>query len=112
MSLDTIYGINGVGKDTVAAELQKRQPRGLVITSMSRLSMYLLDITDNFDAQRSVTNDQYKKLETVPQEDMVALEEGPYREFVGELADGGDRVLMLSHLVFALHLGKTVSYLT
>lgn len=111
MSLNTLYGVNGVGKDTVAAEIKANRAQDVVITSASRLSMYLLGITDNFDAQRSISRDHYKKLESVPQTEMVELEEGPYKEFVTELANGGDRVMMLSHLVFALHLDKEVVYL-
>lgn len=111
MSLDTLYGINGVGKDTVAAEIKSERAHDLQITSASRLSMYLLGITDHFDAQRKVSREQYQQLESVPQSEMIELENGPYREFIGELSSRSDRVLMLSHLVFALHLDQEVTYL-
>lgn len=112
MSIDTLYGVNGVGKDAIAERIKSERVSNLTITSASRLCMYLLGITDNFDAQRKIGREQYKQLESMPQDEMVALEDGPYREFVGTLANCDDRVLMLSHLVFALHLDKEVSYLT
>ena len=112
MSLDTLYGINGVGKDTVAERLRRSTDRNLIVTSMSRLSMYLLGITDNFDVSKQVPGEAYKQLEQVPQPEMVALENGPYRDMIGELAQGGDRALLLGHLITALHLGGSVKYLT
>ena len=57
---------------------------------MSRLSMYLLGITKSFDVSKPVSGDAYKQLEQVPQPEMVALENGPYRDMIGELAQGGE----------------------
>lgn len=112
MSVNTLYGINGVGKDRIASELREQFIPDLTVTSASRLSMFLLGITSGFDSSQSVDRDAYKKLESVSQEEMVQLEEGPYRDFVGELAKRDERVLMLSHLVFALYLDKNLTYLT
>ncbi len=112
MSLDTLYGINGVGKDTVAERLRQSTDRNLIVTSMSRLSMYLLGITKSFDVSKPVSGEAYKQLEQVPQPEMVALENGPYKDMIGELAQGGDRALLLGHLITALHLGGSVKYLT
>lgn len=91
MTMNTLFGINGSGKDTVANELQQRLWRRskLVVTSMSRMSMYLLGITDNFDAARSVRPEAYRTLEQVPQKQMVELESGPYKDLVEDLAGGG-----------------------
>lgn len=44
MGLNTIFGINGIGKDTVAEELRKRKPE-VIVTSMSRVLMYILGIS-------------------------------------------------------------------
>lgn len=112
MSLNTLYGINGVGKDRVASELKREHAPDLIITSASRVSMYLLGITTNFDAQRTIGREEYKKLESVPQAEMIELEVGPYRSFVEELSEKDERVVMLSHLVFALYLDRQVTYLT
>jgi len=112
MSLNTLYGINGVGKDTVAEGLRQSVDRQLIVTSMSRLSMYLLGITKSFDVTREVPEDAYRRLEQVSQPEMIALENGPYKEMVGELAQGNDRALLLGHLVSALHLGNSINYLT
>lgn len=112
MPLNTLYGINGVGKDTVAERLRQSVDRQLIVTSMSRLSMYLLGIVKSFDVSGEVPGDAYKRLEQVPQPEMIALENGPYKEMVGELAQGNDRALLLGHLVTALHLGGSINYLT
>ena len=41
IGLNTIFGINGVGKDTVAEALRQRNPE-IKVVSGSRLLMYLL----------------------------------------------------------------------
>lgn len=113
MSFNTLYGINGVGKDTVANRLKQDYDHTMTITSMSRLSMYLLGITDHYDAQRKVSTEAYAELEQVPQPEMVELEEGACRDFIHDLAQSDQNTLMLSHLVFALHVGhREPVYLT
>ena len=112
MTLSTLYGINGVGKDTVAEKLRESVDQRLIVTSMSRLSMYLLGIAKDLDVSGKLPPDAYKRLEQVPQPEMIALENGPYKEMVAELADGGDKALLLGHLVTALHLGGSINYLT
>ena len=112
MSINTLFGINGVGKDTVANELRRVEERNLTITSMSRTCMYLLGIIDSHDVSAQVGRDSYYKLEQVPQPEMIKLEGELYREFIEQMAHDEGETLFLSHLVSALHLGKTVRYLT
>ena len=111
MSVSTLYGINGVGKETVGFSLKERRP-SLRVMSESRILMALLGIIPDPTYNYSLSRDHYKDLESVPQEQMIKLESGPYREFVQELANDADHSLILSHLVFALYLDKKIQYLT
>lgn len=113
MSLSTLYGINGVGKDTIAAEVKRAYADDITITSMSRLCMFLLGITESLDSQEPVDTTAYRKLESVPQSEMRQLEDGPCKEYIQTISENSQRVLMLSHLVFALHIDLcNVTYLT
>jgi hypothetical protein len=111
VSLHTVYGLNGVGKDTIAHELRNRNPN-LVTTSESRMLMYLLGITTGFDATLKVDRSQYSQLECTPQEQIIELEQGsPMRELVGNVSADNGTVLNLSHLVFARYLDDEIDYL-
>lgn len=111
MPLHTMYGVNGVGKDTIANELRQREPR-LVTTSESRMLMYLLGIAPSFDSTYSAGREQYAQLETTPQERIAEIEQGPpMRELVGNLKADSSPVLNLSHLIFATYLDGRVTYL-
>ena len=111
MSVNTIFGINGVGKDAVASELKKENPK-ITVTSMSRLLMYLLGISQTYDAAEKITEAQYKKLEEVPQKDMIELEQQEYRALLEDLTKQDDKVLILAHLISALRHGDETEYLT
>ena len=50
MGLYTIFGINGIGKDTVAKEIRKKT-QDIEVTSMSRLLMFILGISKSYDVQ-------------------------------------------------------------
>ena len=111
MALDTIYGINGVGKDTVAHELAADNV-SLSLTSESRVLMYILGICNVYDSRTQVSRDQYRRLEDTPQSKMLEISGTDYKEFVGNLQNSRRRTLMLSHLVFALYLDKAITYLS
>lgn len=111
MSVNTIYGINGVGKDTVANKIEQSH-QNITITSASRILMYLLGITASFSTHDNVSREQYKQLEAVPQKEMRKLEESTYKDFVKELGANKRITLVLSHLVFALYLDKKTTFLT
>ena len=72
MAITTIFGINGVGKDTVANSLRTNNP-DLLVTSISRMLMYILGITKTYDVNEKVCEEQYKMLESVPQEKMIKI---------------------------------------
>ena len=111
MALTTIFGINGVGKDTVANELRIKNT-DISVTSMSRVLMYILDITKTYDVSEKVCEDQYKKLESVPQSKMIEIENTDYKKILCEISKSDQNVLMLSHLISALRHGEQINYLT
>lgn len=111
MGLYTLYGINGVGKDSVANEMKHDIP-DLRVTSESRVLMHLLGIISEFDNDFPVTRDQYRQLEDTPQPVMRELEEFEYRPFVESRGRSSELTLIVSHLVFALFLDKKIEYLT
>lgn len=110
MGLNTIFGINGIGKDTVAEELRKRNPK-IEVTSMSRVLMYILGISNTYDVHEKITEKQYKLLEDTPQNIMKDIENTEYRHLLENMAKGEENVIFLAHLVSALRLGNNVKYL-
>jgi len=110
MALSTMYGINGVGKDTVANGVAEAMPE-LRLTSQSRILMHILGLIDNYDARTPVARDKYRQLEDTPQSRMREIEETDFKYFISDIKDSPSRVLMLSHLVFALYLDKEFKYL-
>ena len=84
MAITTIFGINGVGKDTVANSLRTNNP-DLLVTSISRMLMYILGITKTYDVNEKVCEEQYKMLESVPQEKMIKIENTDYKD-IADLA--------------------------
>lgn len=111
MGLTTIFGINGVGKDTVVEKLMQKNSK-IKATSMSRINMYILGITETYDLQEKVTEEQYKALESIPQNIMIDIENNQYRKVLEEISQSDEDIVFLAHLVTALRLGKKVNYLT
>ncbi len=111
MALTTIFGINGVGKDTVANELRANNP-DLMITSISRMLMYILGITSSYDVNEKVSEEHYKMLESVPQEKMIKIENTDYKKILYEISKSNREIIMLSHLISALRHGEKIKYLT
>ena len=60
MGLYTIFGINGIGKDTVAEEIRKKR-QNIEVTSLSRLLMFILGISKSYDVREKIDEEQYKK---------------------------------------------------
>ena len=73
MAITTLFGINGVGKDTIAENLRKKNPE-ITVSSVSRMLMYILGISKTYDVREKVTEEQYKILESIPQTQMVKIE--------------------------------------
>lgn len=111
MAITTIFGINGVGKDTVANSLRTNNP-DLLVTSISRMLMYILGITKTYDVNEKVCEEQYKMLESVPQEKMIKIENTDYKDMLNEIASSKEDLIMLSHLISALRHGDKIQYLT
>ena len=111
MAITTIFGINGVGKDTVANSLRTNNP-DLLVTSISRMLMYILGITKTYDVNEKVCEEQYKMLESVSQEKMIKIENTDYKDMLDEIASSKEDLIMLSHLISALRHGDKIQYLT
>ena len=111
MAITTSFGINGVGKDTVANSLRTNNP-DLLVTSISRMLMYILGITKTYDVNEKVCEEQYKMLESVPQEKMIKIENTDYKDMLDEIASSKEDLIMLSHLISALRHGDKIQYLT
>lgn len=111
MALTTIFGINGVGKDSVA-NLLRETDDSLIVTSMSRLYMYILGIIDSIDSRTKVSEEQYKLLEQVPQEVMKKIDNEKLKPLLLDLAASDKNVIYISHLVSALRNGNEIIYLT
>lgn len=111
MALITIYGINGVGKDTVANSLRGKNP-DLSVSSISRMLMYILGITKTYDVNEKVCEEQYKLLESVPQEKMIEIENTDYKKLLYEISNSKENLIILSHLISALRHGDKIQYLT
>ena len=110
MGLITIFGINGVGKDTVADKIKEKNP-DITITSMSRMLMYLLGISKTYDTREKINEKKYKKLENTPQEIIRDIENNQYKQLLEQLSCA-DNVIFLAHLVSELRLGNETKYLT
>ena len=111
MGLTTIFGVNGVGKDSVAEGLRKRHPE-VRITSMSRILMYALGISKTCDIRERISEEQYKLLENTPQSIIANIENNQYRHLLERMANSDENVIFLAHLVSALRLGDEKTYLT
>lgn len=111
MSLFTLYGINGVGKDTIASYIKEKYPE-INITSMSRLYMYILGITNTYDTSENVNENQYKVLESVPQEKMIRIENNEYKNIIIDISNMSKDTIFLGHLISVLRLGDKINYLT
>ena len=110
MGLYTMFGINGIGKDTVAEEIRKKR-QNIEVTSLSRLLMFILGISKSYDVREKINEEQYKALEETPQSTMRSIEDNEYRQLLEQLAKGDKDVIFLSHLITALRLGNNVEFL-
>lgn len=114
MSLITIYGINGIGKDTVANALKNSVTQNIYITSTPRLLMYAFGITKTFYTNEKIQKEQYQMLESIDQSEIDKIDNTYCRELLEEFAASNSRYfILISHLVPALNLySEETSYLT
>lgn len=110
MGLYTIFGINGIGKDTIAEELRNKNPE-IEVTSMSRLLMFIIGISKTYDVREKISERQYKTLENIPQSKMIDIENNEYRELIEKISKSDKDVIILAHLISALRLGKEIKFL-
>lgn len=92
MGLYTIFGINGIGKDTIAEELRNKNPE-IEVTSMSRLLMFIIGISKTYDVREKISERQYKTLENIPQSKMIDIENNEYRELIEKISKSDKYVI-------------------
>lgn len=110
--ISTIFGINGVGKDTLANKLVEAGNRKLHFVSNSRIMMYLLGITDFFDISRQANDDNYRALNSMDTSTVRKVELETYPKFIKNLASASQKYIMLSHLIVAQYLNNNrIEYL-
>ena len=95
MAITTLFGINGVGKDTIAENLRKKNPE-ITVSSVSRMLMYILGISKTYDVREKVTEEQYKILESIPQTQMVKIENEEYRRILEKIAKEDKKVIFIN----------------
>ncbi len=100
-----LYGINGVGKDAIAAALQ-RENSEIVIVTVSRLVMYHLGIIRDFSYNLSINESAYRELEKTSSERKEEVSNTLCFETIASLSENGKIVLCLSHLAISKRYGK------
>lgn len=110
MSLETIYGINASGKDAIANRLKEKDP-SIFITTESRLLMYHLGIINSYAAEDPVSKDQYKALENTSQDRIKEITNTTYKKSLESFRESKNTTILLSHLVFLLHIDKEPVFL-
>lgn len=110
MSIITLYGINGVGKDTIANSVRNSESN-LKVSSMSRMLMYILGITSTYDVNEEVNEKQYQQLESMSQTKMIEIEQTDYKRLLCDISESKQNLLFLSHLITALRHGDKINYL-
>lgn len=105
MSLINIFGINAVGKDTVANAIKVKHPQ-FSITSESRLLMFNLGYIDNYETSYPISKESYRKLENTNQSDIIQITNTSYKDTLIKFHSSNKNIILLSHLVFALNVDK------
>ncbi len=104
-----IYGINGVGKDSIV-ELISEQDSRFIVISQSRLLMYHLGFTKSFLKKSKIVDGDYKKLELIPEKEISAVRNNLCYDSILKLSSSGKIILYLSHLTVARFFAKEKSF--
>lgn len=110
MSLETMYGINASGKDTIAMKIKEQNP-SVFITTESRILMWLLGITNDYAAESQVLRAQYETLENTSQNQIEDVTNTAYKKMLEGFRENKNITFLLSHLVFLLHIDKKPTFL-
>ena len=100
-----LYGINGVGKDTIALELSK-QYKNTIIVSDQRILMYYLGLLKNYKNNIKINTEKYKALESTPRETLKKIYKTKFLETIEKIRKEYEIVFLISHLVISLHINK------
>lgn len=100
-----LYGINGVGKDTIALELSK-QYKNTIIVSDQRILMYYLGLLKNYKSNIKINTEKYKALESTPRETLKKIYKTKFLETIEKIRKEYEIVFLISHLVISLHINK------
>ena len=109
MPLYTVFGVNGVGKDSVIREAQQAEPDIMVI-SETKLLMFGLGIIGAFDSSVTPGREHYLALETTSQSEIQQVEDY-FIDILEPVADSPVRTVMTSHLIPAQLLNNSPNYL-
>ena len=102
-----MFGINASGKDTIAAEIKKRNSK-IQITSESRLLMFHLGYISNFNSEIPIDKSAYKKLENTSQDKIKKITKTTYKKTLESFKNSKTEYFLLSHLVFVLTVAKNI----
>lgn len=101
MPLIITFGVNGVGKDTLAKELKKRHPE-LELLNGSRIMLRSLGFDIGMDVgSPTPTRAMYKVLEDLPEETKLAMTDGVFKEGLVDFKNTSRSGILSSHLVIA-----------
>ncbi len=97
MALTILFGVNGVGKDTLAAEIQKTDPAPAIISS-SRVLMKALGMDVKITADFPVPFSYYQRLDALDLKVANAIYEAQFPDIIRDFKRTGKNALLLSHL--------------
>lgn len=113
MSLVILFGINGVGKDTIAKRAAE-SVGSIDIISGSRVMMKGLGFDVGITSDSPVTDEMYRALELTPSDVKANMADTIFRqELISYKQANPDRIgVISSHLVIARREGNSVSFET
>ena len=97
MAITILFGVNGVGKDALAAEVQRADP-SLAIISGSRVLMKALGMDVQITADFPVPFSYYQRLDALDLKTANAIYEDQFAEIIRDCKRTGPNALLLSHL--------------
>lgn len=109
MALTIIFGVNGVGKDTLANAVQKAHPQ-IILVSASRALMKAFGLPVEITADFPVPFEYYRTLET-NESTINALYDSKFVDILREFKNSGKDGIILHHLcVIKPQLDGTLIY--
>lgn len=98
MSLISIFGLNGSGKDTLIAKLKYQYPK-IVLISGSRVMMKSLGLQVDITTDFPISREYYELLEKTPNNVKMQIFDNEYFATLKEFNNTGRTGIILNHLV-------------